>query len=101
MSDFLKGLLIGALLIVAAASCGSSFGKEYVLQKEYHHVERGDTIWGIAEHYYDKQNRYRNFNEFVHWVSKYNNYDGKRHIQPGEVLLIPLFCEVGDEVYRK
>lgn len=56
-------------------------------------VAPNDTVWKIAGNYFDKQDRYNNFDEFLYYVRKDNNLVGEKaklYIQPGDVLIIKL-----------
>lgn len=55
-------------------------------------VAAGDTVWGIAGKLYNRQDRYRNFEEFIWNIRKDNGLEGKKlNIQPGKELTINLF----------
>lgn len=90
-----KMLIVGAMALVAAACLSCQFGKSYALTNEYYTVKAGDTLWGIAESYYPQEQKITNFNEFVHNVRRENGFtSGRKMLQPGDVIVIPLHCEV-------
>ncbi len=80
----MKYLLILAVLVMALYS---AIDTGYELKKESYVVRSGDTIWTIAERYYEKQDKYRTLDGFIYDISKENN---GCNISPGDVLVIPL-----------
>lgn len=91
----MKKFVVGALILLAAACLSCQFGKSYALTTEYYTAKAGDTIWSIAEAYYPKQDQTRNFNEFLYKVRYENGFTtGRRVLQPGDVIAVPLYCEV-------
>ena len=63
----------------------------YSQQTAWHVVKAGETFWSIACDYFDEQDKYRNFNEFLYVVRKANEhqYRGK-FLKIGDVVHIPL-----------
>ena len=49
-------------------------------------VKKGDTLWGLAEKYGTKGDDIR---KTIYRIKKANNITNLRHIQPGELLIIP------------
>lgn len=65
--------------------------KEYSMNKQAYLVKPRDTLWTIAERYYDKQNKYRHFGEFVYSIGAYNRLG--KYIYPGQIIIVPLEVE--------
>ena len=67
----------------------------YELQTAWHVVKPGETFWSIACDYFDEQEKYKNFNEFLYVVRKANEhlYRGK-FLQIGDVVHVPLEVRV-------
>lgn len=65
---------------------------EYEKTVEAHIVSRGETVWHIAEDYFDQQNKHKYFLAFMDAVYDENKHLGK-YIQPGDVVYIPLEVE--------
>lgn len=85
--------LVMALIIVAGfLSCGMN--TEYVLEKEYHVVHRGETLWEIAGENISKQDRHEDIREFIHDIRKVNGLEGNYNLVPGQGLEIPLYKEI-------
>lgn len=65
--------------------------REYSMNKQAYLVKPRDTLWTIAEQYFDKQNKYRHFGEFVYSIGAYNHLG--KYIYPGQVIIVPLEVE--------
>lgn len=85
-------LAIAALLATMIYLTGGK-GVQYAVEQRQHTVTTGQTIWGIATRYMPEQDRTRDVRELVYEIGKANNLKGYK-IQPGDVLVIPLQCEV-------
>lgn len=86
----MKMLAIMALVVTAYMASSFFFEPEYHKHETWHKVTAGETVWDIATQYYDYQEKYRNFNEWRWVISEANNLKGK-HIQAGDLLVIPLY----------
>lgn len=94
MSKVAIKVALGLVAIYLFTSCCFAYNREYVQRVEYYKVKSGDTVWEICEDYFDKQDRYRNFNEFVYVIRHINKLPGRPHIQIGDIIEIPLYVEV-------
>lgn len=91
----MKKILAAIALIYAAYHLVSFMNPPvYESKLEYHRVIKGDTIWVIAESYFDKQDKINNLNEWIYTVRKANGFHGKRHLQIGDIVVMPLQCRV-------
>ncbi|TCP30234.1 LysM domain-containing protein [Scopulibacillus darangshiensis] len=50
-------------------------------------VEKGDTLWALANS--NKENANRSVNGFIEWVERVNHIE-RHHIEPGQKLIIPV-----------
>lgn len=85
--NFAKIFLVIGLLLIAVCQV-RELTAEYVVTEQEYFVQPKDTVWAIAERYFDSQDRYRHFGEFVHSIAAYNGTEGV--IYPNQRLLIPL-----------
>jgi len=81
-------LMIATLIFIAGYVLAQPKTEMHYTQ---HTVQAGDTVWAIAEHYFDGQ--VMPMSEFVFCIQAKNNLAGK-YIRPGDVLVIPLKTEV-------
>lgn len=81
-------LMIATLIFIAGYVLAQPKTEMHYTQ---HVVRAGDTVWAIAEHYFDGQ--VMSMNEFVFCIQAKNNLAGK-YIRPGDVLVIPMKTEV-------
>ena len=77
-------------LIVLGLLC-SGMDTEYHVSNKHHVVSEGQTVWGIATKYKSEQDKRMTMDEFVYNISKANNLQGKNFLQPGQVLIVPLY----------
>lgn len=73
--------------IATGYQIGAAWLTEYDTTTAYVEVQSKDTMWGIAERYFDRQDRYKHFGEFVHSIATYN---GDSRVYAGQVLRVPL-----------
>lgn len=88
----LLSFLLGGLLAYSFTSC--SLTKEYVLTREYHRVQAGETVWEIAERNFHRQDRYQNLNEWVYVVRKANSLDKRPFVFANDIIELPIYKEV-------
>lgn len=84
-----------AACLAAGIASELAIGKEYFKSTEVHIVEPRETVWEIAGLYFERQNRYRHFGEFVYSIEQANGGGGIIH--PGQKLAIPLETELETE----
>lgn len=58
-----------------------------------HQVQVSETVWEIAEKHFDRQNKYKDMNEFVFVIRQKNNLLGNKMLHAGRVIEIPLVTE--------
>lgn len=87
---FLFISIIGANLVIAKA--GQGFEKSYQKQYMVIDVEKGDTVWSIANEYMSPG--YEEVAELVEEIGFINNLDDAYSVQAGKVLMIPYFAEI-------
>jgi len=95
-TTFIVAVILAVLLALSALSCGNAGGKAVT---ETYIVKPGDTLWGIASQYMEK-NTYgsRDVREF-YWGIIETNYElfkdraPRRDIYPGDKLEIVYFVE--------
>lgn len=110
MSKTTKGLakafLIAAMLLaglifltgggaakVAAAARG--LFPAYSQTTVIHHVAHGDTLYGIARQYADKQNRWDDLRGVVCDIEEANNIGKDRnYLRPGQQIIVPLYNKI-------
>lgn len=56
-------------------------------------VQAGETVWEIANSYFERQNKYTDLNEFVYVIRQKNNLLGNKMLHAGRVIEIPLIVE--------
>ncbi len=56
-------------------------------------VQAGETVWEIANSYFERQNKYTDLNEFVFVIRQKNNLLGNKMLHAGRVIEIPLIVE--------
>ena len=86
-------LCVFVLTLWAGIECYQNSDDAFETEYQKVTVAGNDTVWKIAENYFDKQDRYNNFDEFLYYVRKDNNLVGenaKLYIQPGDELIIKL-----------
>ena len=89
MKRYLRKHGFELLMVVTIVATLAMVAMEPATETTYtqHTVQRGETVWCIAERYADRQ--VRPFNEFVYNIQAENKLAG-RYIQPGDTLVIPL-----------
>ena len=91
MKTVLKIAVIGILaLLISGFDTGYLVGREKPTHRKIcHTVQSGETLWGIAERYYDGS---KPFAEFVHELGEINGFGiGKRqHLQVGETIIVKI-----------
>lgn len=87
---FLFISIIGANLVIAKA--GQGFEKSYQKQYMVIDVEKGDTVWSIANEYMSPG--YDEVAELVEEIGFINNLNDAYSVQAGKVLMIPYYAEI-------
>ena len=87
-----KILCVGFLVWLAFHLVSWANPPSYELQPTWHVVKSGETFWSIACDYYDEQERFSDFQEWLWWVRKINadKMRGKKYLPVGMVLDIPI-----------
>jgi lysM domain protein len=96
MHEFLKPVLIGGAFIAAATLVSGAVnpwddGRNAVLVEETYMVRPGDTLWGIAEEYLQKNTATRRYIlEYKSGIEENNPWLLDRHgmIYPGDKLKV-------------
>lgn len=92
----LEGLIFltgGSAAKVAAKAHGFLF-PSYKQELVSVSITNGTTLWDIADHFFDKQDKAKRIDEFVYDISVYNNIGGNDHIRPGQKIVVPLYKEI-------
>jgi len=108
MREFWKSVMIGGAFVAVAALCSGAVnpwddGKEAVLVEEAYTVRPGDTIWGIAEEYTEKNTGTRRYIlEYKEGIYENNPWlvDRKGLIRPGDELQMTYWVK-GDKEEAK
>lgn len=87
---FLFISVIGANAIIANA--GQDLDKSYQKQYILINVEKGDTVWHIANEYMSPG--YEDVNDLIEEIGFINSLDESYSVQSGEVLMIPYYSEI-------
>lgn len=82
------------LLMSVCVWMANGINTEYVLEKEYHVVKTGQTLWEIAADNIDKQDRTKDIRVFIDTIRDANHIKGTQYIMPGDCLVIPLYKEL-------
>lgn len=87
-----KILFVAILVWLASELVSWANPPKYELQPTWHKVQAGETFWSIACYYYDEQERFQSFDEWLYWVRKINadKMRGKKYLPIGMVLDIPI-----------
>lgn len=88
---FLTG---GSAAKVAAAAHGFFF-PTYSQTNVIHHVSHGDTLYGIAYQYADKQNRWDDLRGVMCDIEQANGLGKNRScLHPGQQIIVPLYNKI-------
>lgn len=87
---FLFISVIGTNAIIANAGQGNekSYQKQYMTIK----VEKGDTVWSIAEEYMTPG--YDSVTELIEEIGFINSLDDNYSVNSGKILMIPYYAEL-------
>ena len=87
---FLFISVVGANAIIANAGHGleNSYQKQYIMID----VEKGDTVWSIANEHMSPG--YENITDLIEEISFINSLDESYFVQSGKVLMIPYYAEI-------
>lgn len=105
MHEFWKHIAIGGAFVGVAALCSGAVnpwddGKEAVLVEETYVVKAGDTLWGIAEEYLQKNNGTRRYIlEYKSGIEELNPWllERKGMIYPGDKLTLTYWVKDKEE----
>lgn len=86
--------LITLILLAVCVVLANNIKTEYVVEREYHVVKTGQTLWDIAADNIDKQDRTKDIREFIDTIRDANHIKGTQYIMPGDCLVIPLHKEL-------
>lgn len=94
-------LALALAVMIATTSCGvmaafwnHNSDDRYEKTEAYHIMRSGECEWTVLEEHFDKQDKIKNFGEFVYTVRAANGLTKNgRVMQPGDVLVIPLEIE--------
>lgn len=76
----------------------------YISMVTSEEVVRGDTVYSIADEYYDANvysNTYGSLSDYVEMIIDTNNLNYKGDIEPFDVLTIPVLVDVDNEHYQE
>lgn len=85
-----KIALFCLLLMAVACFLVGYTTTEYTMHRVTHTVVAGDTLWGIATSYFDRQDRFDHFGEFVYSI-QVENSSPLLHV--GDEVIVPLYTE--------
>lgn len=87
-------ILTGLVIVTAAFMISGWMPKQKISNViARHQVTENETVWGIAEKHFDRQNKYASLDEFVFVIRQKNNLLGNKMLHAGRVLEIPLIVE--------
>lgn len=90
----MRSVLAVLVLIVTAYFMAGFINTDYVLEKDYHVVRKGETLWEIAGENMSKQDRHEDIRNFIDDIRKANGLEGRYNLVPGQGLEIPLYKEI-------
>lgn len=86
--------VITLILLATYVVLANNLNTEYVVEKEYHVVKTGQTLWEIADQYMSKQDRTEDIRLMIDYIRDANHIKGTQYIMPGDCLVIPLYKEL-------
>lgn len=100
-TTLLIGLIAGTVLGVKASDyIRSETVNDYGRHRTYtlYTVERGDTVWSIAEDLIALNPEYNDIRQYVSVIQRMNNISGTE-LKSGQMILIPYYTNDGDTAY--
>lgn len=80
------GIVVTALVFI-----GFTYrAPEYNVSTEVVVVTSGDTLWKIGNYYIDKQDKYKDVRELIHYIKEDNKHLGK-YLVPGDKVIVTLY----------
>ena len=95
----MKYLGIGFLIAVAILCSGCE--TDYKRTDYNIRVAGGDTLWAIASRHLELNDKKMSMEEYVYTIKEVNKLDSKNYLQPGQILIVPVFKEKSSPILRQ